>query len=331
MKFQNKFKAMQNQSVQNGIILFMNDDYEMDYNDPKACRDRLGALLDRAEKLKVDVKDPVSRDVFIWQKSMNRFIRLAWSDREFALPATPKLGEIVLPPFSEQVNPSNRESVPSCFYRIARDHFAFASNKAALLLIDDFDFYLQFDAFFRELGALCNTESYYNARSAFLEFVHRFKYYVRTIWLRHLAKRRDYQLWTIKLAEKFKELCKPLSLDLYKLEHGEPIPFKGPVYFEGETTLQDEADFQQKIFFGKHGHHNMELEMKEKPKVSRALAARICGVQYNTIKNWETKGPSPAACDYPGRCDLDKLVEFSNRYCDRIGTERVAKRWIKPS
>lgn len=303
----------------------MNSYLEMN---PKERRDYLSKLLEYGDLLQED-GSTLTHDILSWIKAMNQFLRLAWNHREFVTPKRLFIGKVEFPPFSEQLNPSNRDSVPSCFNRIVRDHFAFASNKAVEMLIDDFDFCVLFDAFFRELGVFCGTEALYEARSAFEEFYHRLKYYSTCHWLWHPSQRRRDQIHAKVLAENFKSACKPLSLELFKLEQGEPRRWTASADFEGESRLLGEHDFQQNYIYTPTLHDRMEEQAKKRPEVSRSVAARLCGVQYNTIKNWETKGPSSNAFDYPGRGSLEKLREFSDLYCDRLKVERVSSKVLK--
>lgn len=295
-------------------------------------KDKKKALVDRfkhVDALEEQKGDKAQRDVIAWAKSIQRFLRLAWMPRKYALPKKLTLGGIDHPPFSELINPSNRRSVPSCFNRIVRDHFTFASNRTALMLTHEFDFFLQFDAFFCELGGLTSSTNFYDARSKFEEFTHQFKYYVLNTPLRHPGNRLAYQVMVKILAEEFKASCEPLSRELYEKEQGDPIPFAGPVYFDSVSGLTEEYQFQKKLMTLPGFRHVTGEDELGPAAVTRSVAAKICGVEYNTIKNWETKGPSPQAFDYPGRGNMIDLADFSNSYCDRIGVPRVADKYFK--
>ena len=295
---------------------------------PDERRTYLSKLMEYGEQLQED-GTALTHDILSWTRAIHQFLRLAWNQREFITPKRLFIGEIEFPPFSEQVNPSNRDSVPSCFNRIVRDHFAFASNKAVEMLVDDFDFCVLFDAFFRELGVLCGTTVLYEAQSAFEEFFHRLKYYSACHWLWHPSQRLRDQINAKILAENFKSACKPLSLELFKLEQGVQRPWTGSADFEGETRLLGEHDFQGHYIYNPSLHERTAALAKKRPEVSRSVAARLCGVQYNTIKNWETKGPSSNAFDYPGRGSLKELREFSDRYCDRLHIDRISSKVLK--
>ena len=283
--------------------------------------ERVVQLLAKAEQLQDD-GTRFSRDLIAWTRAMSRFIRMAWTERKVALPTNFIVGDVIFPPFSEMMNPSNRESVPSCFRRFVINHCNFLSTRGAKALVEDFDYYLLFYVLFTELGQLIKSDSFYNAQSSFKMFVHRFKYYFMTGCRLDKLLPRFREMMSMRIhADEFKKLCKPLSHDLYTLESDPTAKIPSRHGGRDATAILDEREIQRGFFF----KNIPPIDAKFPRLVSIPRAAKYCGVQYNTIKRWDScltifGGTLPEnARDYPGRIDEQKLRDFAKSYRERVG------------